>query len=88
MAKRKKTKFCKVCNEDILVNEMRNIPMFQDSHRQIYIKEYCEEHEASYFNHTCKPEWCKACGFLTKYIIEVHSKELPGGIKEDKKVSE
>jgi hypothetical protein len=72
--KRKKTKFCKTCNEDILENEMRNIPMFQDSHRRIHIEEYCAEHELHYHEHTCKPEWCKDCGFLTKYIIEVHSK--------------
>ena len=85
---KKKTKFCEVCDEDILVNEMRNVPMYQDSRRRRRVKEYCKDHEGRYNDHKCKPQWCKGCGFLIKYIIEIDFKESPRGTKKDKKISE
>ena len=66
-----KTKFCKTCGEDVIANEDRNLYRYMDVYAQLQVKEYCEDHEATYSGHTCKPCWCGDCGFLTKYEIEI-----------------
>ena len=66
-----KTKFCKTCGEDIIANEDRNLYRYMDVYAQLQAKEYCEDHEATYSNHKCKPHWCGDCGFLTNYEIEI-----------------
>tara|TARA_R100001594_G_C4000070_1_gene254497 strand:+ start:332 stop:673 length:342 start_codon:yes stop_codon:yes gene_type:complete len=68
---KKKIKICDTCNQDILANEMRNIYMFKDTYHQLKAKEYCEEHEAAYNNHKCKPSWCGDCGYLINYEITI-----------------
>ena len=73
-SKRKKTKFCKTCGQDILANEMRDMFMFQDTYHQLQAKEYCKDHEAKYSGHKCKPHWCGDCRYLTNYEIEIVEK--------------
>ena len=68
-----KTKFCKVCQQDILENEKRDMFMSHDTYHQLQVKEYCKEHEFSYSNHKCKPIWCDKCRYFVKYEIEVMS---------------
>ena len=34
-------------------------------------KEYCETHMYTYSHDSCKPEWCKTCGYLLKYLVVV-----------------
>ena len=70
-----KTKFCKVCQQDILENEKRDMFMSHDTYHQLRVKEYCKNHEISYSNHKCKPKWCDKCKYLINYeIIIDHSK--------------
>ena len=45
--------------------------MFHDTYHQLKTKEYCENHERTYSDHTCKPCWCGDCGYLTKYEITI-----------------
>ena len=71
--KKTKTKFCKTCGEDVIANEDRNLYRYMDVYAQLQAKEYCEDHEATYSGHTCKPCWCGDCGYLTKYEIEVQA---------------
>ena len=66
-----KKKLCKTCNQDILVNEMRNSYMYKDTYHQLKAKEYCKEHESKYSNHKCKPSWCGDCDYLINYQIEI-----------------
>ena len=66
-----KTKFCKTCGEDVIANENRNLYRYMDVYAQLQAKEYCEDHEATYSSHKCKPCWCGDCGFLTNYEIEI-----------------
>ena len=66
-----KTKYCKTCGQDILENERRNGFMYKDTYHQLRAKEYCEDHENTYSEHKCKPNWCGDCGYLTKYDITV-----------------
>ena len=73
--KKPKTKYCKTCYQDILENEMRDMLMFQDTYHQLQAREYCEEHEATYSSHKCKPHWCGDCNYLVKYDIEVEVQE-------------
>jgi len=69
-----KPKICNTCGQDILENEIRNLFMYQDTYHQLRAKEYCDDHEATYSDHKCKPHWCGDCGFLTKYEIEIKQK--------------
>jgi len=66
-----KVKFCKTCNRDILENERRNGFMYKDTYHQLQAKDYCDDHESTYSEHKCKPNWCGDCGYLTKYDIFV-----------------
>ena len=70
-----KSKICKTCGQDILVNEMRNMFMYHDTYHQLQAKDYCEDHERRYSNHKCKPCWCGDCGFLIKYEIEIKNND-------------
>ena len=72
-SKRKKTttKFCKTCGRDILENERRNGFMYKDTYHQLQARDYCDDHESTYSEHKCKPNWCGDCGYLTKYDIFV-----------------
>ena len=73
--KKSLTKICKTCGQDILENEKRDMFMFHDTYHQLKTKEYCENHERTYSDHTCKPCWCGDCGYLTKYEIEVQTRK-------------
>ena len=75
MSNKIKKKICKTCNQDILANEMRDMFMFQDTYHQLQAREYCEDHEATYSSHKCKPHWCGDCNYLVKYDIEVEIQE-------------
>ena len=66
-----KTKICKTCGQDILVNEINETYMFQDTYHQLRAKEYCKEHERVYNDHKCRPSWCGDCRYLIKYEIEI-----------------
>ena len=56
-------------------------------------REYCDEHEFLYGNHTCEPIWEEKTGNLKKYEILVHTSkkekrkfvELRDGKKRKKK---
>ena len=72
---KKKTKFCKTCQQDILANENRNMLMSHDTYHQLQAKEYCKEHERVYSDHKCKPIWCDKCRFLINYEITVGKNE-------------
>jgi len=37
-------------------------------------REYCDEHEFYYKNHTCEPQWYKN-GELDKYIVTLHENQ-------------
>ncbi len=37
-------------------------------------REYCDEHEFYYKNHTCEPQWHKN-GDLDKYIVTLHENQ-------------
>ena len=64
-------KYCKTCGNDILENERRNGFMYKDTYHQLQAKDYCEDHERTYSEHKCKPNWCGDCGYLSKYDITV-----------------
>ena len=66
-----KTKICKTCGQDILLNEIGNAFMYKDTYHQLQVKEYCKEHETVYSDHKCKPHWCGDCDYLIKYEIEI-----------------
>ena len=70
-SKKVKKKICKTCGQDILMNEMRDMYMFNDTYHQLSVKDYCKEHELVHSEHKCKPHWCGDCGFLIKYEIEI-----------------
>ena len=40
-------------------------------------REYCDEHEFYYKNHSCEPTW-EENGDLDKYIVLLHRKNLKG----------
>ena len=67
----KKTKICKVCQQDILSNEKRDMFMSHDTYHQLQVKDYCKEHERVYSDHKCEPKWCDKCRYLIKYEITV-----------------
>ena len=70
-----KTKICKTCNQDILLNEKRDMLMSHDTYHNFQAKDYCKDHELSYHNHKCKPMWCKKCRYLINYEITIdHNK--------------
>ena len=73
-SKKKKTKFCKTCQQDILENEMRDMLMYKNTYHQLQVKDYCKEHELKYSNHQCKPSWCGDCDYLIKYEIGINTK--------------
>lgn len=66
-----KNKICKTCGGDIIENENSYALRFQDTFHQIQTKQYCDDHEAKYSDHKCKPHWCGDCGFLMRYEIEI-----------------
>ena len=68
---KKKSKICNTCNQDILSNEMRNMYMYKNTYHQLKVREYCEEHEATYNSHKCNPSWCGDCDYLIKYEITI-----------------
>jgi len=69
------TKFCKVCHQDILENEKRDMFMVQDTYHQLQVRDYCKEHEQVYSDQKCKPMWCDKCRYLINYEITIdHSK--------------
>ena len=65
-------KICDTCGQDILEMEKRDMFMFHDTYHQLQTKEYCEDHELMYGDHSCKPSWCGDCGYLTHYEIIVN----------------
>ena len=68
-------KICKECNQDILLNEKRDMLMSHDTYHNFQAKDYCKDHELSYHNHKCKPMWCDKCRYLINYEITIdHSK--------------
>ena len=69
--RKKKSKICNTCGQDIPANEMRGMFMYQDTYHQLKAKEYCKDHEISHSDHKCKPHWCGDCGYLSKYDIFV-----------------
>ena len=71
-SKKKKTKFCKTCHQDILENEKRDMLMYKDTYHQLQAKEYCKEHEMSHSDHKCKPHWCGDCDYLINYEIIIN----------------
>ena len=77
-AKKKKKntkKICKTCGQNILQNEIRSGLMYKDTYHQIQVKNYCKNHETTYSNHKCKPNWCGDCDYLINYDITIdHSK--------------
>ena len=70
-----KKKICKTCGQDILENEIRRSLMYKDTYHQMQVKNYCKNHETTYSNHKCKPNWCGDCGFLMNYEITVNYKK-------------
>jgi hypothetical protein len=74
MSKKIKKKICKTCNQDILDNEIRDMLMYKDTYHQLQSKQYCDEHESTYHDHTCKPSWCGDCDYLMNYEIEISRK--------------
>ena len=73
-ARNSKTKICKVCQQDILSNEKRDMFMSHDTYHQLQVKEYCKEHERVYSEHKCKPKWCDKCRYLINYEITIDGK--------------
>ena len=71
----KKVKICKVCQQDILENEKRDMLMSHDTYHQLQAKEYCKDHKFTYSDHKCEPKWCDKCRFLINYEITVGKNE-------------
>jgi len=69
--KKVKTKICKTCGQNILEMEKRDMFMFKDTYHQLRVKDYCKDHERTYGDHKCKPNWCGDCGYLVDYQIEI-----------------
>ena len=73
--KNAKKKICKTCGQNILENEASRSLMYKDTYHQIQVKNYCKDHEITYSNHKCKPNWCGDCDYLINYEITIdHSK--------------
>ena len=69
--KARKSKICGTCGENIEKNENKDALRYTNTFHQVMTKNYCDEHERSHKEHTCKPSWCGDCGFLMKYEIEI-----------------
>ena len=69
--KKKKSKICSTCEQDIIKNKKRDMLIFKDTYHQMLAKDYCKNHETTHSNHKCKPHWCGDCGYLMKYEIEI-----------------
>ena len=69
--KKKKSKICKTCSQNITANKKNDALRYKDTYHQMLAKDYCSDHETAHSNHKCKPSWCGDCGYLIKYEIEI-----------------
>ena len=63
---------CKTCSRNILKLQKRDLMRYNNKYDLELAKEYCNEHERTYSDHSCKPHWCGDCGYLIKYDVIVN----------------